>query len=867
MASEKEILVKIRSILDASGFKDLQEESKKTNTAIDGLVGQFKGLLPALSVGAVVVAMKQMSQSALEYADNVDKVTDITGASAKQASEWVVQANHVGLSADTVANGMAILARNVVNNTDAFTKFGINVRDANGNLLPLDNILGKVRDKEKELGEGARATAMEMSLFGKSGKELHDFLTADNEEMKKVVETATRMGLVLSNLEKDKLEQTNRKLNDMKLISASLGAQINEQLIPYYIKLQETFLGLTQIIDRMSDKKKAENDSWRIAYEQTLKQAVAERERGEISERALQSTINLIKEKNLFTEQEIQEMTKTVKVDREKTDAEIKHEKELAKVRKENADKASADSKEGADRRVSIAEKTAKSLGKTEVEILKAKKDALEEALLNEDLKGKERIAIKQKIKEAELEINAELKKDAKDTAKTMAEAFVESATTVRFDWATTVQKIATSLLSEGLQPIASGLQSALGQFGSFAGVLAGGMGGFIGSLVGGFLSLFGGHSKSVAEYSEEAFKEMTDKTQDALDEISGKRTELKTAVGILEGMDIAPGAKISGQMAGIDQLERITGTKLGGLTKEQAMARILSVMGSAPSEFDYLKGERATKQTETGELTRLKSLLTKAGSPVETMSQAEVDEFGVLAKRYLGLDVNTFNYKTVGGQSWAYTGKIEGETDARQRRIAEINKEINQSELDALKDQLDIREKLQKLESAPAEEARLEKLKQEEATAKALKEAYSAEIASAQFEYNMGRTDKGGLLSSLQGIAGRYSGIYGSTEGRSLALTIKQLQDDLAEIVPQAQTGGYVQKGGLVNVHAGEKIVPANQAGGISIVIGEGAFQISGVNWANEGEKQKVAKDIAGYMLGYVRGGIKTPSGTARRL
>lgn len=260
MANDQEMRFIIRAIKEGkgieeivSGLSDITKKGKEVNPVMAQMKGAFSALLPALSATAVVSSMKSMSDQAFQYADAVDKVTDITGVSAEQASKWVLQAQHVGTSSETVANGMAILSKNLYSNVDAFSKFGIEVKNANGSMKPLDEIIAQVRDKEKQMGEGAKTTAMEMSLFGRSGKELHDFLSADNEEMEKVSQAGERLGLVLDKTSKDSFEQMKRKMNDFKMVQESVGLKLATNLIPVLLALEGVLIRATEGWGRLFD--------------------------------------------------------------------------------------------------------------------------------------------------------------------------------------------------------------------------------------------------------------------------------------------------------------------------------------------------------------------------------------------------------------------------------------------------------------------------------------------------------------------------------------------------------------------------------------------------------------------------------------
>lgn len=236
-----------------SALNEMGLKTKENIPLIDKMKSSFSALLPAISAIAVIAGLKSMSDAAKNYAESVDKMTDITGVSAEQASKWVVQANHVGVSADTVANGMALLSRNLVNNNDAFQRFNITTKDANGALLPLEKILAQVRDREKEMGAGAKTTAMEMEIFGRSGKELHDFLSADNAEMERTNKLAADLGIVLDDVNSQGLEQMNRNLNDLKLVQIAVGMKLNQVLLPLLIFLEGQLIRVAEGWNKIFD--------------------------------------------------------------------------------------------------------------------------------------------------------------------------------------------------------------------------------------------------------------------------------------------------------------------------------------------------------------------------------------------------------------------------------------------------------------------------------------------------------------------------------------------------------------------------------------------------------------------------------------
>jgi hypothetical protein len=207
-------------------------------------------------------------------------------------------------------------------------------------------------------------------------------------------------------------------------------------------------------------------------------------------------------------------------------------------------------------------------------------KKILEKALKDHRLGHDEKVKLSNELKELET-------KNAEEGSHLMSKAFMESATSARFDWATAMQKIAEETIALGVKPIVNGLSEALGQFGGLSNILLGGIGGVIGSIVGGIINIFGGHSKSVAEYSKEAYDDMTKHTKEAIDAITRPRTETEKAISLVEtmGQGMAEGATFTAGQTGVSDIARITGVNIEGMTVSQAKAALATRMASLPGK------------------------------------------------------------------------------------------------------------------------------------------------------------------------------------------------------------------------------------------------------------------------------------------
>lgn len=534
-----EVLIKLRAVLEGKGFEDVQKETKKTQDSTKKLQDAFKGLLPALGAAAIVAAMKKMSDSAMQYALAVDSVNDITGAGSVQSSKWVAQAQYVGVSAQAVANGMAILGKNMVANQTIFERHGVAIKDNNGQLLSLEQVLGNVRDRAREMGNGAQKTALEMELMGRSGKELDDFLMATNEEMEGVARQAEKLGLVLDDVTLNSIEAQKREMNKLAMVGQSLGMELNKTLIPTINVLGSVAL-------------------W--AAQQFGKLVSISENHGRVLGRVFGNANQVRKETELYTK-----LLVTGKITQEQYN-----------------DAMAAMGSQVKDNILDL-----RNLGKEDTSTSTIKIDNTRKFTRVEQEESEKRKKTADDEAKAKIEANKKVEDSAKDTASAMSKAFLESSVRARFDWASTAEKIADAFLTKALTPIAKGINDTMAGFGDMGGVVATGIGGIFGGVaglvVGGFTSLFG-QQKSFAELVDEAFQRLSVNANKAIENIGKERSLAQKKLDVLGALETGEGGVYGGSAA----------EALGvvGLTEAQARKKLLEdLMATQEKELELRKG------------------------------------------------------------------------------------------------------------------------------------------------------------------------------------------------------------------------------------------------------------------------------------
>jgi len=230
-----------------------QTECKKTEKAIDELgdelddggekINKFaklgsaiKGVGVALSAvgtaaSAVGGAMASATKELATYADDMTTLSTVTGVSTDKLQAYNYAAELVDVSLDTMTGSMA---RNVKamssaasgssKYADAYSKLGVSVTDANGQLRDGEDVYWESIDALGQISNETERDALAMQLFGKSAQELNPLIEKGSDGIKDLTDEAKAMGAVLS---EDQLNAAAEFDDSMQRIKSGAGAAKN----------------------------------------------------------------------------------------------------------------------------------------------------------------------------------------------------------------------------------------------------------------------------------------------------------------------------------------------------------------------------------------------------------------------------------------------------------------------------------------------------------------------------------------------------------------------------------------------------------------------------------------------------------------
>ena len=246
-----ELMAKIR--LDTSGYtKSLDTAKKAAGTVAKVGVAAFAAVGTA-AVGAGVKLVKETANVA-SYGDNIDKMSQKMGISAKAYQEWDAVMQHSGTSIDALKPSMKTMANQAQQGAEEFQKLGISQEEVKN--LSQEDLFGRVIEGLQNMGEGTERTAIASKLLGRGATELGALLNTSAEDTQKMKDRVNELGGVMSDEAvkaaakyQDQLQDMNTAIDGLKrnLLTGMMPAMTTVMSGITNLASGKTDLGLSEI--------------------------------------------------------------------------------------------------------------------------------------------------------------------------------------------------------------------------------------------------------------------------------------------------------------------------------------------------------------------------------------------------------------------------------------------------------------------------------------------------------------------------------------------------------------------------------------------------------------------------------------------
>ena len=242
----------------ANDFKDKFNSGTKQVTSGLKSVGVGVGVFAAVGTAAFKAA-NGVSQNL----DQIDKMSQKIGLSAKAYQEWdyVLQIN--GSSIDSMTAGMKTLTNKFdeamtgsKSATETFERLGLSMEDIQG--LSREDLLSEVIFAFQDMEDSAERAALANDLFGRSGMELAPLFNSTKEETQGLIQQINDLGGVMSDDAVKDGAAFQDSLTNVKKAFEGASTTLMEKLLPTITMLMDKFTefvesgGLDALIDQLT---------------------------------------------------------------------------------------------------------------------------------------------------------------------------------------------------------------------------------------------------------------------------------------------------------------------------------------------------------------------------------------------------------------------------------------------------------------------------------------------------------------------------------------------------------------------------------------------------------------------------------------
>lgn len=204
-----------RSQREMTGFQ------RGVGSAANFVKGAISGMLGAFTVDVIVDAVR----AGLDHAAALGEQAQQLGVTTKALQEYRYAATQVGLSQEEMDKSLSELnkrlgqaAAGASGPTKALERLGISVRDANGNVRDAGETIPLIAEALKAIPTPAERAAVLVELFGRAGQKLAPLLADGAAGVNNLRDAAQRLGVVLSDEQIAKADETADKLDAVKTV-------------------------------------------------------------------------------------------------------------------------------------------------------------------------------------------------------------------------------------------------------------------------------------------------------------------------------------------------------------------------------------------------------------------------------------------------------------------------------------------------------------------------------------------------------------------------------------------------------------------------------------------------------------------------
>ena len=221
----------LRELITRLGFDADNNAANSHERALKKVRGAALALSAAYA--ATVGAVTAFTARIAGIGDEIAKTSRLVGISTDDLQAWRYAAGQAGVATGTLDSSLRSFNRRLgAAAAETLKQLGIDVRNADGSVRGINDVLPEAADKIAALGSEAEKANAAQNLFNASGRQMVLWLDQGSEGMALAQERFEAMGGAMSAEGTANSEALSDALDDVNMIVRSLSFRIGEQLMP-----------------------------------------------------------------------------------------------------------------------------------------------------------------------------------------------------------------------------------------------------------------------------------------------------------------------------------------------------------------------------------------------------------------------------------------------------------------------------------------------------------------------------------------------------------------------------------------------------------------------------------------------------------
>jgi hypothetical protein len=239
----------------AGHFQDLQQKA-------GGALGFLRDhlVITAGDLESWTRKAEELATPAAHLGEEFVHVFEKTGLTVEQVSALRIASDQTGTSLDMLARGMGLLARGASDMAkdsspgyQALQKLGISATDAAGHLRPTHALMLEIAQAFSKMEDGGNKSALAMSLFGRSGRELIPFLNQGRDGIERLEAQAKKLGETMTEEDARAAQDLARETRALHAELEGLELSATKLVIPGLNVMAQALLGNQQAAQKLKD--------------------------------------------------------------------------------------------------------------------------------------------------------------------------------------------------------------------------------------------------------------------------------------------------------------------------------------------------------------------------------------------------------------------------------------------------------------------------------------------------------------------------------------------------------------------------------------------------------------------------------------